>query len=230
MQQHMRDLKTNEENRVPRGSLAILSNILRQTGGFRRLIKSAFLDLRFGGKFLGGDIFNGDDQKGYFHTMNTDYRVMDFLFSKIKIQPDDTITDVGCGKGRVFNYLLSKKLKNPMFGIELSESVANFTSARLKKYPQITVLRENVDTMKKIPGTIFYLYNPFGAETLRKFSETVAREWKASNNPKPIQIIYFNPKHPEIFRENQVWEVSDVIDTNSLGYHCGAVLVRTRAK
>ena len=221
--------KKEEGSHVPRGVFAIFRNILRQRNGIWRLLNSVSLDFRYGGKFLGGDIYSEDDEK-YSHIMNSDYRVIDHLFSKVTIGNDDVITDVGCGKGRVFNYLLSKQVKNPLFGIELSSAVAEFTRARLKRYPQIKVLQENVDLIQEIPGTIFYLFNPFGTETMRNFSKILERQWSQNSAGKQIQILYFNPKRISVFQENPFWEVSERIDTKAVGYQCGAFLVRSRKK
>lgn len=190
---------------VPRGIFGILRNALSLPGGLRRLCRNAWLDLRYGGRLLGGDIYSERNEEGIFHTMNTDYNVIEFLFGRLELRPEDIITDLGCGKGRVFNLLLHKGIANPMVGIEISPSVAAFARGRLAAYPQISILEANFEDLPKIPGSVFYLYNPFGEALIRSFSRKLAEQWRGGREGRPV-VIYNNPLCLSAFLEGGVLE------------------------
>jgi hypothetical protein len=85
---------------------------------FFRLLKNVYLDIRFGGKFLGGMIKTKYESIGAYDTGNSDYNALNYIFTNmLHIQRDDVIVDVGCGKGRVINFLLHKGLKNKLLFI-----------------------------------------------------------------------------------------------------------------
>lgn len=53
---------------------------------------------------------------------------------------------------------------------------------------------------------VILLANPFGPAVMRPFIERVAQSHRA--NPRPITIIYINPKHAELFARPDVEEVT----------------------
>jgi precorrin-6B methylase 2 len=60
-----------------------------------------------------------------------------------RIEPNDVLVDVGCGKGRVTNWWLSQGLRNRMVGIELDPDVASATEKRLRRFSNVTILNED---------------------------------------------------------------------------------------
>ena len=80
------------------------TRIIRRTG---KLLSNIMRDLRHGGSFLGGTVPTRYAHLGAVETANTDYLVLEAMFSHVDLQESDLIVDLGCGKGRVMNFLLS---------------------------------------------------------------------------------------------------------------------------
>jgi len=155
------------------------------------------IDLLTQRTFLAGQIPSIDNAH-IIKTVSTNYEELDIIFSDyLPLQPDDVIADVGCGKGRVFSYLLYKRKKNPMVGYEINGSVALKTQKRLSRYKNIEIRCENIfdNFPKKID--VFYLYNPFKEAMTSAFIEKVLQM------PNAPVIIYNNPIHLNLFTSDK---------------------------
>ncbi len=93
-----------------------------------RSLRNLILDVRFGGRFLGG----GEPTRfAHLHARdvaNSDYQAMAEVFAHAPITDDSVIVDVGCGKGRVLNFLLGQGVKCDIIGIEIDPNVARATA------------------------------------------------------------------------------------------------------
>jgi hypothetical protein len=163
----------------------------------RRLIKNFLLDIKYGGKFLGGNISTKYSESGAYSTANSDYPVLDIIFGSLTIHESDILVDVGCGKGRVINWWLDNFPKNKIYGIELDPEIAQKTRIRLKRFQNVQIITGNI--LENIPtdGTIFYMYNPFDESIMESFSEKITDLFHQQN--ADIRIIYSIPKHIKAF-------------------------------
>lgn len=184
---------------------------------FTRLVRYCIYnlkDFRYGGKFLMGKCFKGNDAKGWHGSQNSDYCALEKIFSVINIKEDDVIVDVGCGKGRLFNWLLTKKIKNKLIGIDVDPSTAEFTKQRLGKYPQIEIFITDVEKGEiPIAGTIFYLFNPFDDKIVKKFSDLLAERVKIGSykdGDRPLIVYYNCNRRLSIFSENPIWKIRNL--------------------
>lgn len=149
----------------------------------KNAVASAYIDLRYGGAISKDKLHVNKDRPGYNTLMHTEWRVLKAIFDQIKIKPDDVLVDVGCGDGRVINYWLSRGLANRIVGIEIDEDVAAATARRYVKHPRVSIIHgdaANADT----GGTVFYVYNSFVGEPLKRFAESL--------RGKPAKIILYN--------------------------------------
>lgn len=171
-------------------------------------------DFRYGGQFLMGKCFKGNDAKGWHGSQNSDYCALEKIFSEIVIREDDVIVDVGCGKGRLFNWLLTQKINNKLIGLEVDTCTAEFTKQRLAKFSQIEILIADVEEGEiPISGTIFYLFNPFGDKIVKKFAELLAERVKLGfykDGARPIIIYYNCNSRISIFSENPIWKIRNL--------------------
>ena len=55
------------------------------------------------------------------------------MFDGVDVGPNDTIVDVGCGKGRSLNWLIDRFPGNPIVGIELDPELCTQTARRLQR-------------------------------------------------------------------------------------------------
>ena len=67
---------------------------------------------------------------GAHETVNTSYEALQFFFDQVPLRADDIFVDVGCGKGRVMNFLLKKGVTNRIIGIELDPQIAGQTAKK----------------------------------------------------------------------------------------------------
>lgn len=160
------------------------------------------LDLQWGGKVLGGaGLPTRFAHQGAYAVQETPYPVLAHLFDVVGLEPQDVIVDVGCGRGRVMNFLLSRGVPNPMVGLELDPEVAQDTRDRLSGYPNVEIVTG--DAVENLPpqGTVFYLYNPFAHFVVRRFVQAVS----ALPTAQRLRVIYYNCLHLEPFRQDPGW-------------------------
>jgi hypothetical protein len=135
----------------------------------------------------------------------------------LAITPDDVLVDVGCGKGRVINFWLHRGCRNRIIGIDLREDVARRTAARLSRFPNVSILAGDAIDCVPRDGTFFYLYNPFGADTLKAFIERLGATNVA---PARVRILYLNALHQQVFEADARWTIkplsSGTVDSAAL--------------
>ncbi len=131
------------------------------------------------------------DKKDYVRyqaTVFVDRKIIRYL----SISKNDSILDIGCGKGKMV-YYFSKKGFGRSDGIEFSKelvSCARNNMKILKKKCSII----NADAVKFCNYSsynYFYLFNPFGKETMSLVIHKIEESYK--DNPRKIIIIYHNP-------------------------------------
>src|ERR1039458_5149009 len=177
-----------------------------------RFGRNVIRDLRYGG-FLGGIKRTPFADCGAYDTANSDYDVLSHLFSDTVV-PDiaaqHVLVDVGCGKGRVLNWWLSKFSNNKIYGIELDPEIATITSSRLRNYPNVTILCGDARGLIPADGTLFYLFNPFDKIILIGFLHSL-RQSIGGSTAKPISVIYYNPVHIDVFLADYACDVREII-------------------
>jgi SAM-dependent methyltransferase len=150
----------------------------------KNAVASAYIDLRYGGALSRDQLhINKHRGPGFNALMHTDWKVLRDIFDKIHIKPDDVLVDVGCGDGRVLNFWLSCGLKNRMVGIEIDEATAAAAAKRYARYPNIRIICADA-AISDVAGSIFYVYNSFTGEPLKRFADALAG--------KPVKIALYN--------------------------------------
>lgn len=178
----------------------------------REFILEILIDSKYSKKILRGNLKTAYKHLGANDVYHTKYSVMPLIFRYIPIDKKDVLVDVGCGKGRVINYWLFRKLKNKIIGLELDPEIAKQTKNHFLKWSNVTIMQG--DAIKNMPkdGTIFYFYNPFTEEVVREFEKSIARIYKN----KPITIIYYNPKSVHVFQDSN-WKIRYINFERDLG-------------
>lgn len=177
-----------------------------------RLARNVVRDMRFGA-FLGGVKKTPFENLGANDTGNSDYEVIDYLFSESivpNLTSDDVLVDVGCGKGRVINYWLDRYPENRIYGIELDPYIAAKAARRLRSYPNVKILSGDARQLVPRDGTLYYMYNPFKEIVLVEFLHSLYQAISGSAS-KSITVIYYNPvNHIDIFRADKACEVMEI--------------------
>ncbi|HTC16681.1 MAG TPA: class I SAM-dependent methyltransferase [Steroidobacteraceae bacterium] len=156
-------------------------------------LRNLLRDVRFGGRFLGGGQATRFAHAHATDVANSDYLAMAEVFGRIAIADDDVIVDVGCGKGRVINFLLSRGIKCEIIGIEIDPEVARVTARRLRHYRNVSIVAGSVIDRWPEHATIFYAYNPFDAPVVERFCDLLAA------HTRPFVVLYYNCRHRGVF-------------------------------
>jgi SAM-dependent methyltransferase len=200
------------------GTLRLKQRLLIRTRAERlaaRVVGSRFgarplhdlsIDLRYGG-WCGGKQPNPFAANGAVQIQSVHYDTLDRLFRRVEIADRDVLVDVGCGRGRVLNWWLRRGGPNRIVGLELVEDVARRTRKRLARFPNVEIVTG--DAVEHIPptGTLYFLYNPFGRDTVARFAERLRR---VALHPSRLRILYFNPRHVDVFEDPARWTVTPV--------------------
>lgn len=176
-----------------------------------RLYDTLF-DLCYSRRLLKGNLKTAYKHLGANDVYHTKYCVMPIIFHFVSIKKSDVLVDVGCGKGRVINYWLSRKYRNKIVGLELDPQVARQTAKQFTKWNNVSIISGDAISNLPIDGTIFYFYNPFFEEKVRQFQQKLSTMFP----DKPIKIIYYNPKSIHVF-DNGRWKIRYINFERDLG-------------
>jgi SAM-dependent methyltransferase len=190
----------------------------------QRQLNRLKIDLLTQRTFLAGQILSIDSDN-IIKTVSTNYEELEIIFFEhIFLKETDVIVDVGCGKGRVFSYLLYKGLKNKMIGYEINKAVGDKTKRRLSRFKNVEIRCENIFDDFPEQGNIFYLYHPFKEAMMMDFKNQVLKIADRS----PV-ILYNNPFHLDVFNdENFSYEAFD-IPVIKYGYNFRFAIIKIKA-
>jgi SAM-dependent methyltransferase len=193
----------------------------RFSGRWARRLRNLVFDLRSGG-LLAGNVPNRAE--GASDIVNTDITALERIFAG-RIRDDDVLVDVGCGKGRVIAWWLRQAPSCRIVGLELDEQVADQTRQRLRGHPNVSIVAG--DAVENLPpdGSLLYFYSPFGEPLVRAFSQRIKQ--LDSEHRSVREILYYNPVHVDVFRDDPAWRVEDVwVDEG--GFHDLCVIAPAR--
>ena len=153
------------------GSGGVLAASARRAA---RIARNAVLDLRYG-RPLGGTARTRYAHLGAFDTANSSYEDLPALFAAAALAAGDLVVDVGCGKGRVLNWLLRNYPGTDLVGIELDPEIAARTRRRLRRHDAVRIVTGDAASELPAAASVCYLFNPFDESVVARFAETLAR-------------------------------------------------------
>ena len=173
-----------------------------------RILGEAIIDLHYGG-WCGGVVPPNPNFPDASRVQSARYSTLKKLFdpAQVPVRDYDVLVDVGCGKGRAINFWLHQGYTNHIIGMDLHERVAQRTAQRLSRFGNVKIEIGNALDLLPADGTIFYLYNPFGLETMREFVQRVLR---VSRAPDRVRIVYLNAIHTTAFSQHDGWALKSL--------------------
>lgn len=164
-----------------------------------RIVKNFAIDLYFGASIRGHET-SKFRHLGAKDIGAADYDDLNRVFPKGMIRPGETLVDLGSGKGRVLNWWTLKCARtNSIVGVEIDPYWAGRCRARLARYPAVRVITGNViDVLPSVDGDLFFMFNPF--------NDVVMRGVEMMLRDKPVRIVYYHPKHLDVWR-NGHWNI-----------------------
>jgi predicted RNA methylase len=141
------------------------------------------------------------------------------IIRRLHLSSSDVVFVLGCGKGRSVCHFARQRVRE-VIGIELDRelaSIAGVNAARLRtRKARVSILQEDAATVDLHLGTVFFMFNPFGARTLRAVLTSIERA-RASTG-RPITVVYVHPVHAEVVAEFTWLAISDEFRRSS-GLH-----------
>jgi SAM-dependent methyltransferase len=139
----------------------------------------------------------------------TDYGLIRKCLAPLDVRHDDVVFDVGCGMGRVLCYAARWPVRR-CIGIELNTelaaiAVANAATVRHRK-AEIEIRQQDAAEADYSEGTIFWLYHPFGEQTLRAVLDRIYASLERA--PRSVRIFYARPVHEHLF-QSRPWLVRE---------------------
>lgn len=172
-----------------------------------RFARNIVRDLRHGA-FLGGVKKTPHGDQGAYDTANSGYEALEQIFSQpavTRLIGARPVIDVGCGKGRVLNFLIDALPGHPIIGLEIDEAVARKVARRLKRHSNVVVRGGDVRVLDLPRNGLFYLFNPFDANVMRVFADRLVEE-----EHREAALVYYNPIHLEAFENRPDFELQEV--------------------
>jgi len=154
-----------------------------------------------------------EDNLGY---ASPDYWYIRAMARRLKLAREDVFYDIGCGMGRVLCVVAGRRIRKCV-GIELLEPLCekarcNALRLRGRKAP-IEIICADAATADLSEGTVYYLFNPFGEDTLRDFLANL--ETSISRDPRKVTVVYYNSAHESVLKESGWLNKSDEFNTLS---------------
>lgn len=138
------------------------------------------------------------DSSGY---ESPDYANLRKIISFVAPKRNDVVYDLGCGMGRVL-CLFAKRKVAQCVGIELFPSLCELAETNAQnlrgRIGPIEIRQGDVAEADFSGGTIFFLFNPFGAETLHVVLERINDSMVES--PRKMTFIYYKDLHADVFQ------------------------------
>ncbi len=143
----------------------------------------------------------------------TPYQLLKKMADYLKLNPEDVFIDFGCGKGRVIFFMATQKLKK-VVGIELRKELVDIAKRNFKNLKLnntfVEIINEDVANFDIGDGTIFFMFNPFGTETLAKIVGKIKES--LVTNPRKIRIVYYSPAHRNLLDAQNWLALEGIID------------------
>lgn len=131
------------------------------------------------------------------------YRSIQLVLDRLALEPGDVFIDIGCGKGRVVCCAARRKAKK-VIGVDIDPGLceaARANAARLAGgVTPVEIVNAPAQEFDYRDCTVFQLFNPFGADTVRQVLDSVRASIKA--NPRRVRFAYVNPLHEHLFRNS----------------------------
>lgn len=117
---------------------------------------------------------------------STRYIALKEMFKDVDLTDNSRVIDVGCGKGRVVNFVHITNKKCQVTGIEFNTDVANYAKKWADKKDNVSIINGDAFNIDCDDYDIFYFNRPFMEETFKQFAEKMVAEIK-----HPVTVICY---------------------------------------
>jgi len=185
----------------------------------RTVVKEHFCEKKFGIITTGCSLFNDiislhRDGVAY---QPTPYGILEKTMNYLRPGPEDVFVDLGCGKGKAVFFAAEQNFKK-VIGVELRKELADIALQNLKslkiKHAPVEIINTDVSLFDLKDGTIFFMFNPFGQDTLMKVVDNIKASLLAS--PRRIRIVYYGGGHQGLLDKEEWLEYQGAAVENTV--------------
>lgn len=144
------------------------------------------------------------------------------VLKKFNITNNDSIIDIGCGKGKAM-FLMSKYKFKKIYGIDLSQELVDIANRNFSilKINQCKAIKNDATTFKNYDEfNYFYIFNSFPEKIFIKVIENIQESIK--RKPRKCIFIYLNPVCSDYLEKNtnfkEIYKFKSIISW--LEYRC----------
>ena len=165
-----------------------------------RKIKSAVADLRHGG-YTGGIHPTRYGPLGATHTVSTKHALIPYLLGPV-LEKGDVFVDIGCGRGRVLNWVIDDGRAAQVFGLEIEKRFAAEVALRHRDREHVTVVAGEALAALPDAATVLYMWNPFDGPVMRRCKERIIEKYGALGTLPRIRVVYHHALFIDVWRED----------------------------
>lgn len=161
-------------------------------------IASGYRDVRRGGSFA----MHAAKNEKHLGDLNaaSDYAVLAKIFKSLYITDDDVFVDLGCGMGRVVNFLVTKGYDCRIIGVEKNTVIAEGCAEIFSRKSRVSIICADVTVATPNEGTVFFIYNPFTDIDIEKIIINIEK-----NATGPIKLAYADDTYSAVIRRRDGW-------------------------
>jgi cyclopropane fatty-acyl-phospholipid synthase-like methyltransferase len=167
-------------------------------------LENVFYEYRFGISTRGLYGFTPGDWSRAEHIYygTVPFRGIFQILDSLALRQTDIVVDVGCGKGRVLCCAALYDV-DQVIGVEDTKELCDVARSNLERIRQkrapVEVIHGKAEDFDYSRGTVFYLFHPFGPNTLKSVVTLLGRELQ--RKLRSIRIVYVNPRHESVLEE-----------------------------
>lgn len=132
--------------------------------------------------------------------VNSGGPVLEAALHKLTITSEDSILDIGCGKGGAM-LTLAKSAFSRVDGVELSPELVQIGNMNLKRagFDKGRIVQADATAYQGLDAyTFFYMYNPFTDAMVERTLSNIVKSH--ARRPRKITLVYMNPVSDKIVR------------------------------
>ena len=145
-----------------------------------------------------------NEEKGNKYQPSTDS--LKKVLKKLKITQEDSIIDIGCGKGKAL-YIMSKFPFKKICGYDLSKELVDLAKTNMKKLGlnEVEIFVADASNFNKYDDyNYFYIYNSVPEKVFIKMMKNIKKS--IEKKPRNCTFIYLNPVYDNIVKNNDFKE------------------------
>jgi SAM-dependent methyltransferase len=161
------------------------------------------------------------------HYATMGYSTVMTILRRLDLQPSDVFVDIGSGKGRVLCCAARRPVQQ-VLGVELSDILCRQARANAKRLrgrrAPIEVANTPAEQFDYSTATVLFLFDPFGAATLRPVLKRIGEETRGHN----LRLAYANPTHDSVFQEQSWLHEREYLSRDDTGWEHDVAFYRSR--